>query len=204
MDDARRTFRMSIKLMALIALPIAAVTTLLAHTLIFILGGAEFLPHGAIALQIIIWSIPIGWINSVTNYVLIALGQERVQVRAFVVGVTFNVVANLIFLPLFSYRAAAAITILSEIVLLAIFNLYLQQRMPNVRWFQLLWRPAAVTAVMGAVMGLGAQINPFVGLLLGAPVYPLGLWLLGAFGEEEKRILQSLLPEPIAARLKLV
>jgi len=202
--DARRTFRMSIKLMALIALPIAAVTTLLAHTLISVLGGAEFLPHGAIALQIIIWSIPIGWINSVTNYVLIALGQERVQVRAFFIGVTFNVVANLIFLPLFSYRAAATITILSEIVLLAVFNLYLQRRMPNVGWFQLLWRPAAVTAVMGLVMGLGAQIHVVAGLLLGAPIYPVGLWLLGAFGEEEKRILQAILPEQIAARLKLV
>ncbi|MDX1687109.1 MAG: flippase, partial [Candidatus Promineifilaceae bacterium] len=204
MDDARRTFRMSIKLMALIALPIAAVTTLLAHTLISILGGPEFLPHGAIALQIIIWSIPIGWINSVTNYVLIALGQERVQVRAFVIGVTFNIVANLIFLPLFSYRAAATITILSEIVLLVIFNLYLQQRMPNVRWLQLLWRPAAVTAAMGLVMWLGAQVHLAVGLLLGVLVYPLGLWLSGAFGEEERRILQALLPAPIAARLKLV
>lgn len=204
MGEARRTFRMSIKLMALIALPIAAVTTLLAHTLVSILGGAEFLPHGAIALQIIIWSIPVGWINSVTNYVLIALGQERVQVRAFVVAVTFNVIANLIFLPLFSYQAAAAITILSEIVLLIVFNLYLQERMPNVRWFQLLWRPAAVTAVMGLVMGLGAQIHPAVGLVLGVPLYPAGLWLLGTFGEEEKRILQALLPASVAARLKLV
>ena len=204
MDDARRTFRMSLKLMALIALPVAAVTTLLAHTLVSVLAGPEFLPHGAIALQIIIWSIPVGWINSVTNYVLIALGQERVQVRAFVIAVTFNVVANLIFLPLYSYRAAAAITILSEIVLLAIFNVYLRQGMPNVGWLRLLWRPAAVTAVMGLVMWLGAQIHPAAGLLLGAPLYPIGLWLLGVFGEEEKRILQALLPEPIAARLKLV
>jgi O-antigen/teichoic acid export membrane protein len=204
LSDARRTFRMSIKLMVLIALPVAVMATLLAPLLIGILGGPEFLPHGAVALQIVIWSIPIGWINSVTNYVLIALGQERVQVRAFLVAVTFNVIANLILLPAFSYRAAAVTTIASEIILLAVFNVYLRERMPAMRWLQLLWRPALVTLLMIGSMWAGMQIHDAVGLALGVAVYPAGLWLLGVFGEEERRILQSLLPEPIAARLNLV
>ena len=92
--DARRSFRMAVKLMAFISLPTALVTTLLAYPLIGVLGGPEFLPHGAIALQIVIWSIPIGWINSVTNYTLIALGLERVQVRAFILGVLVNLVGE--------------------------------------------------------------------------------------------------------------
>ena len=200
---ARRTFRMSIKLMVLIALPVAVVTTVLAEPLIAVLGGAEFLPHGAIALRLIIWSIPVGWINSVTNYVLIALGQERVQVRAFMIGVAFNIAANLLFLPAYSYRAAAVITIASEVVLLMVFNIYLQQRMPDVRWFRLLWRPAAAGAAMGAVTLAGAQVHVLAGVILGLLVYPAGLWLLHVFGEEEKRILQTLLPQPLATRWKL-
>ncbi|MFW5940749.1 MAG: oligosaccharide flippase family protein [Chloroflexota bacterium] len=204
LESARRTFRMSIKLMTLIALPIAAVTTLLGPLLIGILGGPEFLPEGGLALQLVIWSIPVGWINSVTNYVLIALGQERVQVRAFMVAVAVNVVANLLFLPQFSFRAAAVTTIVSEIVLLAIFNIYLRQSMPAVGWQRLLWRPLAITAFMGAAMWAGAQVHLAAGLAAGALVYPLGLWLLRVFGEEERQILQSLLPAPLAARLKLV
>jgi O-antigen/teichoic acid export membrane protein len=203
LDEARRTFRMSVKLMVLISLPIAAVTTLLAPLLIGILGGADYLPDGALALQIVIWSIPVGWINSVTNYVLIAVGQERVQIRAFIAGVAFNVAANLIFLPLFSYRAAAATTILSEVVLLGIFNVYLRQRMPEVGWLRLLWRPAAVTLAMVAFMALGATVHLGLGLALGLAVYPVGLWLMRVFGEEERRILQSLLPTSLAVRLGL-
>ncbi|MFW6097847.1 MAG: oligosaccharide flippase family protein, partial [Chloroflexota bacterium] len=172
--EARRTFRLSIKLMALISLPVAAVTTLLAPTLIGVLGGAEYLPDGAVALQIIIWSIPVGWINSVTNYVLIALGQERVQVRAFFIAVAFNVVTNLIFLPLFSYRAAAVTTILSEVLLLLIFNMYLRERMPAIGWGRLLWRPLAVTLIMIVLMALGATVHPALGLLLGIAFFPLG------------------------------
>ncbi len=199
--EAQRTFRMSVKIMVLISLPIAAVTTLFAPLLIGILGGSEYLPDGALALQIVIWSIPVGWINSVTNYVLLGLGQERVQLRAFVIGVTFNVAANLIFLPVFSYRAAAVTTILSEIVLLIVFNVYLRQRMPAVGWGRLLWRPLAITLVMSAFMALGAEIHLALGLLLGLAVYPLGLWLLRVFGDEERRILEALLPGSVAARL---
>ncbi len=203
LDGARRTFQMAIKLMTVISLPVALVTTVLAPFLIGVLGGPEFLPHGAIALRLIIWSIPIGWINSVTNYTLIALGLERVQVRAFLAGVSFNFFANLLLLPLYSYRAAAVTTIASEVVLLAVFSIYLRRGLPHVQWLGLLWRPIVATAVMGAAMAGAALLHPLLGLLAGLAAYPLALGLLGALGPEERLILRSLLPAPVAARLRL-
>ena len=149
-DSARRMYTMSLKLMLLLALPIAAYTTFLAPFLVRLLGGPQYLPQGAIALQIVIWSIPFGWLNSVTNYVLIALGLERMQPRAFTIAVGFNIVANLIFIPRYSFVAASITTILSEIVLMIVFAHYLRQRMEGVNWFELLWRPWAVTLVMVA------------------------------------------------------
>jgi O-antigen/teichoic acid export membrane protein len=201
LDDARRTFRMAIKLMLLVSFPLAAVTTLAAPLLIGILGGEAFLPHGAVALQLVIWSIPIGWMNSVTNYVLIALGVEKRLTNAFIAGVAFNVITNLFFLPRYSYVAAAITTILSEIILLILFAHYLRPVMPNVRWLKLLLRPLAATSLMLGAMVLGSQIHLIVGLVAGILVYPAGLWLLRVFGEEEKAILRSLLPERISNRI---
>ncbi len=200
--EGRRTFRMSIKLLMLVALPLAALTTILAPTMIRALGGSEFLPDGAIALQLIVWSIPFGWINSVTNYVLIALGQERMQTRAFAIGVAFNLIANWIFIPIYSYRAAAVTTILSEIVLLAIFIYYLRPQMPDVGWIAILWRPMAITGLMGmggwlAYRGGGWLIGGATAILL----YGMGWGLLGVFGEDERRILATLLPASVAQRL---
>ena len=117
-DAARQMYGMSLKLMLLLALPVAAITHYLAVPLVQIVAGEEFLPAGAIALQIVIWSIPLGWLNSVTNYVLISLGLESKQPRAFTIAVLFNIIANLIFIPRFSYVAAGVTTILSELVLL--------------------------------------------------------------------------------------
>src|SRR5512147_1355625 len=71
-----RSTRVGIRLLVLMALPLAVMTTFIAPTLVLILGGPEYLPHAGIALQIMIWSIPFGWINSITNYILIALGQQ--------------------------------------------------------------------------------------------------------------------------------
>jgi O-antigen/teichoic acid export membrane protein len=201
--DARRTFRLSLKLMLLVAFPLAAVTTLLATLMIGILGGQEFLPDGAIALQLVVWSIPIGWMNSVTNYTLVALGLEKRLTIAFIIGVVFNLVLNLIFLPRFSYVAAAIITIFSEIVLLALFARYLRPAMPGVGWLKIIKRPLAVTAIMLWAMVLGSLVNVPLALVLGIAAYFFGLWILRVIGPDERRIFASILPKGLAGRLRL-
>ena len=197
MADARRTFRMAVKLLVLVALPLAAVVTLLADVMIGVVGGDEFLPQGALALRLVMWSIPIGWINSVTNYMIVSLGLERRLTFGFVIGVLFNTIGNIIFIPRFSFVAAAITTILSELVLLLMFNYYLRQRMEGVQWVGLLVRPIAVTILMVGAMWAGAQANLWLGLLLGLIVYPAGLWLLRVFGEEEQKIVAAIVPEPL-------
>ena len=202
-DAARRMYMLSLKLMLLLALPIAAFTTFLAYFLVRLLAGPEYLPHGAIALQLVIWSIPFGWLNSVTNYVLIALGLEGMQPRAFTIAVGFNIIANLIFIPRFSYVAASVTTILSEVVLMLVFAYYLRRRMSGVNWFDLMWKPFLVTAVMVAAMWAGNQIHLLLALILGTIIYPAGLLLLHVIGPEERKVLAAILPAKIATRLKL-
>lgn len=204
LDAARRMYRMSLKIMLLLALPIAAITTFLAYPLVQLLGGDEFLPHGAIALQVVIWSIPIGWLNSVTNYVLIALGLERMQPRAFAIAVGFNIVTNALFIPRFGYVAAAVTTILSEAVLLLVFAYYVRQRMPGLDWGRLVRRPFLVTLVMVGLMWLGLQVHVLLATAVGLVVYPLGLWALRVFGEEERQILRQILPTAVTRRLRFL
>ncbi|MBC7871491.1 MAG: flippase, partial [Chitinophagaceae bacterium] len=84
----RRTYMLAIKLLVCIALPLAVLFTFTATALTAILGGSEYLPEGAIALQIMIWSIPIGWMNSLTQYVLISLDLQRRITGAFIIAVS--------------------------------------------------------------------------------------------------------------------
>ncbi len=204
MEAAQRMYTLSLKIMLLLALPIAASVTFLATLLIGIVGGREYLPQGAIALQIIIWAIPIGWLNSVTNYVLIALGLEGMQPRAFMVAVAFNIIANLIFIPRFSFVAAGVTTVLSEVVLMVMFAYYLHKKMPGMNWVHLLAKPLGLTAVVVLIMaGISQLTFPILGVIVGLAVYAAGLVGLRIIGAEERTVLRAILPRPLTAKLKI-
>jgi len=191
-DALMRSTRFAIKFLVMVALPIAVMTTFLAPFLMLVLGGQSYLPHAAIALQIMIWSIPFGWINSIVNYILIALGQQSKLTRAFVVGLSFNIIANLILIPYFSYVAAAAVTIMSELVEGLVFMIYLERSLGSIRWLRLLWRLFAAAGAMFVLMGLAWAWHPIAGVVVGPIVYAGMLIALKAIGPEEKRVLNRL------------
>jgi O-antigen/teichoic acid export membrane protein len=191
----RRTYTFGLKLMLALALPLAVVFTLLATPLTLILAGESYLPNGAIALMIMIWSIPLGWMNSLTQYALIALDLQRYITRAFIVAVLFNIITNIIFIPIYSFQAAAVTTIFSELVLLIPFlwliNRGIGQRM---NWFSLIWRPVVATLAMGLVAFALGVVNVLLALVVASAVYALVLLALKPLDENELAILRPMLP----------
>ncbi len=196
----RRNYILAIKLLVSVALPVAVVITFTAYWLAGLLGGAQYLPEGAIATQIMIWSIPIGWMNSLTQYVLIALDLHRRITRAFVIAVTFNIVANLLLIPSYGYQAAALITIASEAVLLVPFARLLREPFGALPWLGMVWRPLVAAAVMFGVLALGWNIQPILALVVSGVVYIGVLLALRPLSQDELARLLPLLP----ARLRSV
>ncbi|MCS6846260.1 MAG: flippase, partial [Anaerolineae bacterium] len=188
-----RSYTLALKLLVMTALPLAVATAFLAEPMIAVLGGREFLPNGAIALAIMAWSMPIGWINSVTNYALIAAGQQRALTRAFIIGLTFNVVTNAIFIPMFSFVAAAVTTIFSEIVEGAAFYVFVRRYIAPVNWVEVLAKPFLAAGVMAGVTAAFAYGGmTLVGLALGLAAYGAVLWLTHALAPQERDILRPL------------
>lgn len=85
----------------------------LAPLVIEALGGREFLPSVSV-LRILTLAVFVAYFNHLTGYSLIALGRQRVSMFIALGALVLNVVANLIFVPLFSYTAAAWITVATE------------------------------------------------------------------------------------------
>ena len=200
----KRTFTLAIKLLLSVALPTAVFFTFFAHDLTRLLGGAEFLPDGAIATQLMIWSIPFGWVNSLTQYVLIALDLQRRITRAFIVAVTFNIVTNLLLIPQFGYQAAALTTIASEIMLLIPFGLLLTRALGPLNWLDMAWRQVVAVVLMVLLMGMVWDLSSLGALVLGVLAYCLALLALKPFANEEIERLIPLLPgrlRPASLRL---
>ena len=193
-EGLKRNYILAIKLLLIVALPLAVAFTFMAYTLVGLLGGSQFLPEGAIATQIMIWSIPIGWMNSLTQYVLIAVDMHRRITRAFVIAVAFNIIANLIFIPQYGFQAAAIITIFSEAVLLVPFARLLHEAMGSLPWVGMIWRPIVAAGAMLLVLGVGWSIQPALALGASGLVY-IGLLLaLRPLSADEFARLLPLLP----------
>ena len=195
-DAMLRAYVLSLKMLLWIAMPITVGTIFIARELIMIFGGDAYLPDSAIALQALIWFLPFSFINSVTHYVLIALGQQRFLTKAFVVGVTFNVIANLIAIPPLSYVGASLVTVFSEMVLLIPFYYSVRKNLASVPFASIAWRPVIASGIMG--VGLWWLIER-AGLLLAIPLagvlYLIVLVALGALGEDERALVKKIVPE---------
>ena len=194
-DSLVKGYRLALQLLFIVALPIAIFFTFAATPLIQILGGAAYLPDSAIALRIMIWSIPIGFVNSVTQYVLIAVNQQRTLTKAFIIGVLFTAAANLIFIPRFGYVAAAIIQIPAELSLFIPFGVAVRRHVAPMNWAALLGRPLLAAGLnVAAVWGLqriGLPLWP--ALAIGFGIYAAALLVLGVFRAEEFGALRSLL-----------
>ncbi len=197
----RRTCILGIKILSLLALPLAALFTALAWALTSLLGGVQYLPDGAIATQLMIWSIPVGWINSFLQYALIALDLQWRITRAFLLAVSFNIIANLLLVPRYGYQAAALTTIASELILLLPFAWLLHRALGPLPWRDMLWRPLLATALLLLTLAGLWPLSPALALLAGVGLYVLLLRIAQPLTALERRMLRPLLPQWLRAVL---
>ncbi len=190
----KRSYTLGIKLLTTIALPMAIAFTFLAELLTRILGGSAYLPDGAIALQLMIWSIPIGWMNSLTQYALIAVERQRRITGAFVVAVGFNLVSNILLIPEYGYQAAALTTIASEGILFIPFAMLMQGALGPIPWVSLLWRQVAAACAMLVGVGILWTVQPLMALIAGGGIYLAVLLVLKPLTADEFEFLSAHLP----------
>ena len=190
-DALRRAYILSLRLLVILALPLSVGTCLLADRIILISFGAKMLPQSGQALAIVIWFLPFSFINSVTQYALIAVNQQHYLTRAFIIGAVFNVVANVLLIPRYGFQGAALTTVLSEIVLFVPFYYSVRKNITTLPFAELFWRPVVASVVMGGVIWLLRDAS----LLLVTPaamlVYAVMLLALGALTQEDWELVKK-------------
>lgn len=188
-----RFYRLGVKILMVVVFPAALFATIAGREMVLVLGGAEFLPGAAVVLRLMAWSMPIGWLNSITQYVLIAVDKQRYLTRAFLLGFGFSLVANLILMPRYGYPASAALHIAAEFVLFVPFLIGVHRWLGGVGWREVVGKPLMAAAIsIGCALPL-LLVNQIVALLVVMVVYPLLLWKLGVLSAEERAVLVPLL-----------
>lgn len=149
-------YALALRVMLILAVPLVALTVWFAPLLVSIVtGGKEgYLPDSAVALRILIFFLPLSFVNGVTQYVLIALDRQRLITGVFAATVAFNLAVNLALVPRMGIYGAALTTVLSEIVLLVPFLVWVGREIEPVPLWAVSWRPLVGAGVFAAVMWL--------------------------------------------------
>jgi O-antigen/teichoic acid export membrane protein len=192
-DALRRAYALSLKLLVFVSVPLALAMTALAEPLVGLVGGPDYLPDAAVALRLLIWFLPLSFANGLTQYALVAAGQQRAITSAFVGAVAFNVLANLATIPIYGYRAAAVVTVLSEVALAVPFGLVVARAIGL--------SPAravgpfliAAALALAALLGVEVRLGPAAGLAAGLAVYLAALALLRPLDADERQRLARVL-----------
>jgi O-antigen/teichoic acid export membrane protein len=192
--EMRRWYQLSVKMLAVVALPVAVIITLLSTALVGMLSGVEFLPYGAVVLRILIWSIVFGWINSLTNFALIALDRQRYVFAASGVRVVFTAISSLVFVRTFSYVASAWIMVAGELLLMVLFHIDLRRQLEKVFLVQVLGRPILAAMAMGGVAWVGAQTSQLLAIGVSLLAYLIALVVFKVLTPEEINMLAPLIP----------
>ena len=170
--DKEQLCSTAMRLMYSIALLAILAVMLLANPLVPALLGHAY-GDSATVLQILIWStIPI-YLNYTLNATLLSSGNERIFILTALVCMIFNLAANIVLVPRYSYFAAAAVTIATECVLLGQNLFFVARKLGQI---PLPKRVAGLTLSFGLILAFGMVADR-----LGAPRIPVGIVGLGLF-----------------------
>jgi O-antigen/teichoic acid export membrane protein len=158
--------------------PVAVGGCLVATQLIPVVFGPQY-AAAARPLQILIWSIPIALTRHVAQTVMVAHAEQKRMLAHAATAAGTNVALNLMLIPVWGMRGAAAVTVLTETIRVVPMLRDLQRAglpmAPAARFV----RVAAAGGVMALVLALCGFRNLWLAVATGAVVYPVALYCFG-------------------------
>ncbi len=176
-----KIFRRGFDALSVFALPAMAYLFLRADDIIRIVGGAQF-GQSVVVLQILSIAIMLIFFGNLGGNALVALGLQKKGVGIYLAGAVFNIGANLILIPRYSFLAAAWTTVLTELlVTVGMFWLIKKQTQTTVSG-KVFWRAALATLItVGVIHPL--HLNLAFATIASLAYFPI-LALLGGAGRQ--------------------
>jgi len=179
------------KFFMVIVVPLVVGTLFLADGVINLIGGAGF-AESANVLRVLIFSLAMIFFGNFFNSILIAAGLQKKLMLALLMASGVNISSNLIFIPRFSYWAAAYTSLATETAVVALTFLIVFRRAGYLPKMEKFWGVFAAGFFMAVFLWFFSGHNFFLQALGGAAVYFFMLWVFQTVKTSE---LASLLSE---------
>jgi len=186
-----KSYRLSLKYLLIMALPIVIGVTLLSDKIILLIYGRSY-ANSATVLQILILALVFTFANFVFLDTLIAIDKQKLHTLSLGLCTIVNVVLNFILIPILSYNGAAIATLFTNIVLFLASFYFLSKHLQLPSVYKMLIKPVISGLIMGAFIYYFTDLNLFLLIGLAGLVYFTALLLLKTFSEEDWNIIKKI------------
>jgi len=166
----REVIQKTFDALSLLAMPLTVAVFLLAPQIISFVGGSGF-EAAALPLRILSLALFVYFYSQMFVDNLLALNKQAELIRIYLVATVFNVVANVIFIPMYSYHAAATTTLLTQAIVLVLCYRVSHRSIGFTLSFNLLGKVLLISAALGAELWFLRGLPVVLTALIGAVSY---------------------------------
>ncbi|MDD3066933.1 MAG: oligosaccharide flippase family protein [Candidatus Gracilibacteria bacterium] len=160
-EKLKRLIQLSFDFLMMIGLPIAVGGITLAYPIIAFVSSPAFLSNSAIgfygsdtALQLLLVAMLLAYLGNLFGFTLLAGGKQVKLMYINAIAVVFNLVGNLMIIPLLGFRGAAITSIISQIFVCILGFIFLRQLLGDFRF-----RLGSVSKAILAAIAMGVSIH---------------------------------------------
>ena len=166
------------------AIILITTTWLLSEKIILLISGPDFILSAEV-LNILIIATGIIFIAVLLSNMIIVLKKQKSLMYIYGVAALFNVVANLILIPKYSYYGAALTTVITEFIVVALMVWILFKTLHYLPSFWVVFKCLIAALVSGAVVCLLSGWSLLILIILSVLIYLGLIYLLRVFSKED-------------------
>jgi O-antigen/teichoic acid export membrane protein len=190
-ETLKLSYQKSFKYLAILSIPVAVGTTVLAPEIVLLIYKSAFTPS-IIILQILIWAIPITFLNYIFGTILPAMNRQNVLLKVTFLSMILNIALNLVVIPIYSYVGAAVVTVVTELFIFILCLFILSRTFSKVRLQEVFFKPVVASLIMLLFL-LYFKTNLFLEIAMGAILYFVVLIVIRTFNDDDWDILRQII-----------
>lgn len=200
-EQARALSARCLRLLLVVAIPMAAFATIFAAEIVRICFGSGY-QGAALALQVLAWTLPIRGAQSLLGSQLAAMKQQSAQARARFVGLCLFIVMAPLLILAYGYIGAALAVLVCDSVQFALYWWLLKKFGAAPMLLAPFLAPAIAAGATAAVNFLLRDNSLPMRVIVAAMVMCAGMWGFGAIKLHDLRFLRVILSNEKMAPLK--
>jgi O-antigen/teichoic acid export membrane protein len=180
-EKLKEVAQQAFDVMAMIALPMVFGGIFLGRKIMTLIAGEEYLISGDI-LKILVIATACIFISNVFTHMIIAIDAQKRMLPWFALVAAISSIGYIIFIPLYSYWAAAWMTVIAESMILCVSSIIVYRLTSFFPKFQRISKAFMASVLMGLLLLLSEKlyISIFTQLIVGILSYGIFLFVLKA------------------------